>query len=78
MNYSRLTYKCYHFLAVDTFLYKYSVYRLSENYFEEIDKERIESYKIYSINRVGKVIRLIISQKHWKLLPPPVIFADYL
>ena len=71
MIYSRLTYKCCHFLAVDTILYKYPSDGFPENYFEETDKERTESYRICSINGVGKIIELIITQNHWVAFASP-------
>lgn len=78
MIYSRLTYKCWHFLAIDTILYKYPSDGFPENYFEETDKERIESYKICSINGTGKIIGLIITKITGWLLPPQGTFAGYL
>ena len=71
MSYDRLTYECCEFLAVDTILYKYPVDGPPENYFEETDKKRIESYKICSINKARKVIGLIITQNHWVAFASP-------
>lgn len=71
MVYSRLTYKYCQFLAVDIILYKYPLNGLSEKSFRVTDKERIESYKVSSINRTGKIIGLVITQNHWTAFASP-------